>query len=166
MKQAQINHIFSFLIAILLIGALALLGLKSLNGIMHDKCVADTVVFKDHIAQVINNNNDYGSVNYERLSTPCKYAILCLVDASKIQNHQNLGTNNHFPGELIIKDSVKDGVEANVFLIKKDEVNPITYVKNLELKDPTNATCFRLRGGAYNLLLEGQGRTTLVSEKK
>jgi hypothetical protein len=166
MKQGQINHVFMFIMALFVIGAIALIGVRSISGIMEDKCTADFVIFKDKLTSVISNNNDYGSVNYERLSTPCKYHTLCMVDQSRIENGLSL-TVNDFPGAFIITRSVNDGVEANVFLIDEDGgVQEVGYIKQLKLQDPTNATCIRVKSGAFNLLLKGQGRLTEVSEKK
>lgn len=164
MKKAQINHVFMFLIAILIIGAIALIGVRSISGIMKDKCTADFVVFKNQIKQVISGNNDYGSVNYEKINAPCKYEMVCLVDASQIKNYQ-LNESQDFPGNKIIFSSVKDGVEMNVFLIGKDEVKPVNYVKELKLSDPKNVLCVKRKGGVFNLLLKGKGRLTEVSEK-
>ncbi len=163
-RKAQINHVFMFLIAIMIIGAIALIGMRSINGIMKDKCTADIIIFKNEITEKIASNNDYGSVNYEKISAPCKYYTLCLVDAQTIKNPLLL-TGMGYPGEQIIRDSVKDGVEKNIFLIGKDEVRSIGYVKQLKLSDPSNVTCIRKKAGVFNLLLKGQGRLTEVSEK-
>lgn len=165
-NKAQINQVFIFIIALFVIGAIALIGVRSISGIMEDKCTADFVIFRDSLTEIISSNNDYGSVNYEKLSTPCKYHTVCLIDATTIQNGASF-TGDDFPGSFIIKQSVTDGVKANVFLIGEDnEVREVGFIRQIQLKDPTNATCIRVKGGAYNLLLEGKGRMTLVSEKK
>lgn len=163
-KKAQINHVFMFIMALFVIGAIALIGVRSISGIMKDKCSADFVIFRDSLTQIISSNNDYGSVNYERLSTPCKYHTVCLVDASVIGTKK---LKKNFPGSFIINQSVVDGVKANVFLIgENNEVREVGFIRQIQVKDPSNATCIQAKGGAYNFLLEGKGRMTLVSEKK
>ena len=165
-NKAQINQVFMFIIALFIIGAIALIGVRSIGGIMEDKCTTDFVIFRDKLTETISTNNDYGSVNYERLSTPCKYHTLCMVDATIIENPEEF-TGTNFPGSFIITQSVQDGVEANAFLIGQDnEVRELGFIRQLQLEDAQNATCIRVKGGAFNLLLKGQGRTTLVSEKK
>lgn len=167
MKKGQVNKVFLFIMAMMIIGAIALIGVRSINGIMEDKCTADFVIFKDSLAQAISNNNDYGSVNYERLPAPCKFNTLCLVDQSIIASGQGLSNSLEFPGSFIIKQSVNDGVEANAFLIgENDEVQEVGYIRQLQLQDPNNVTCIKVKSGGFNLLLKGQGRLTLVSEKK
>lgn len=165
-KKAQINKVFMFIMALFIIGAIALIGVRSIAGIMEDKCMADFVIFRDTITAAISNNNDYGSVNYERISTPCKFHTVCFVDTRIIQNEDEQLTGDGFPGAFLIKQSANDGVEANVFLVSDEEVREVGFVKQIQLENKNNATCIRVKGGAYNLLLEGQGRTTLISEKK
>lgn len=169
-KKGQINQVFIFIIALLIIGAIALIGVRSIGGITKDKCTADLIIFQDSLAQIISNNNDYGSVNYERLQTPCKYHTLCLVDTRAITDEaisNGFSMEDTAPGAFLIKQSVNSKVEANAFLIGQDnEVQEVGYITQLQVETPNQPTCIRVKTGGYNLLLKGQGRTTLVSEKQ
>ncbi len=164
MRRAQINQVFIFIMALLIIGVIVLVFSKSLLGILGDKCVADSVRFKENVIRSVALNNDYGSVHNMELFTPCDYHTLCLVDSRAIGSP----LEGVFPGETIIKDSVEDGVLTNVFLIKgENEVRPVAYISQLHLytaeETPVLVLCNVTKGGKFKLITRGEGRTTLVS---
>lgn len=167
-RKGQISQVFVWIIVALVIGATALFGVRSIGGLLEDKCSVDLVQFENKIDSMISLNNDFGAVNAQTLVSPCDYTVVCLVDplaieASTIDFNPDLKLpRDFFP---IIESSVIDGVEENVFLFNQKELIPAGYVPELRLEDSTTTLCINARGGRFNLLLEGKGRTTLVKEK-
>jgi len=170
MKKAQINMVFTFIAALLLIGAIVLIATKMLGGTISDKCVADRVVFADKFQESIRTNNDYGGVNRETFLAPCSYKTICLVDARAIDLDNGAIPGGFrinakgFPGETLIRDSVLSQVETNIFLVDLDGmVIDAGFSPQLELYDPENVTCITARQGKFTFVFKGQGRTTLVN---
>ena len=162
-NKAQMNQVFVFLIAMLVIAAIALVGVKSVQSIMDQKCSADGLIFQDRISSATKNANAIKTVNKELISSPCNYKKLCLIDASAIGNPAVFIHNEEFPGSYIIKSGVLDGVKQNVFLINsKNEVLPGGYISQLALVNASAPLCINATYGKYELVLYGKGRTTLV----
>lgn len=165
-QHAQINQVFIFIVALLVIGGIALVGVRSIGSILEQKCTADTLVSKDRLVTLIRNNNDYGTVNEGVITAPCSYTHLCLVDAQAIAQPSIFSPSEPFPGSFIIATSVQDGVEANAFFINTDgEVLSLGFIPELALLNKTEPLCIFEVSGRFSLLLKGQGRTTLVEER-
>jgi len=169
MKQAQINMVFTFLATLIIIGVIVLVAVKLLGGTMQDKCTADLVVFSDKLKEALRTNNDYGAVNQQDFLSPCDYRTICFVDAKAVTDGVTRGTFDsnagNFPGEILIKDSINSGTEANIFLI--DATGMVTsagFSSQLTLENPHNATCVAARQGKFTFIFEGKGRTTLLKD--
>ncbi len=172
--KAQINMVFTFMVALLVIGAIVLVATKMLSGTAKDKCTADMVVFSDKFKEALRTNNDYGGINQETFLSPCNYKTICLVDervfSDATQNGIFRTSATGFPGDFFIRDSVSyylddsNAVKTNIFLINTDGmVLDGGYAPQLELYDPTNVTCITSRQGKFTFVFRGQGRTTLVN---
>lgn len=170
-SKAQINQIFVWIIVALVIGATALIGVRSIGGLLEDKCSIDKIRFKDVSGSAISLNNDFGSVNQEIISMPCDYTMACFVDARFIENKESLKEDDALeklkPFFSIISSSVEDGVEENVFLFNQKEVIPAGYVPQIRLAKGNELPekgfiCFESRGGRITMILEGLGRNTLL----
>lgn len=175
-KKGQINQVFIFLIAILVIGLIVVVASKSMGGLMKDKCNTDLITFKNSITSEIAANNDYGSRNEIKLSSPCKYTTLCVVDTDVLTNSLadtiggKIQYSGLFPGAFIIGNSIQSQVKTNIFLTTQDGKETIEagYVKQLKLdvkpNDPlTNVLCVNSSGGYFKLKTEGLGRFTKLT---
>lgn len=80
-KTGQISQIFVWIIVALVIGATALIGIRSISSLLDDKCSIDLIRFNEKIVEKIKLNNNYGSVNLAQIATPCDYTMVCFVDA-------------------------------------------------------------------------------------
>lgn len=150
----------------LVIAAIALVGVKAVQSTVYQKCTADSLIFQDRIESAIKNGNSYGTVNEEVLASPCKYISLCLIDTRAIEQPEIYTYTESFPGSFLIQSSVKDGIEQNVFLISQDgTVLPSGYISQLVLDNKSDPLCFTAKNGKFNLLLYGKGRATLVRKK-
>lgn len=159
MKRGQINNAFTILITLLIVGTIALLAVRFIQGIMEDKCTSDMVILENTIQDAIRKGNNYGSVERKRIATACKIQTLCLVDAKAINS------DSFFADQQLLEQSVVDGVETNIFSFSTDgTMQDHGYVEQLELQDPIRPLCIRNKGGYFTLQLEGKARTTLVTE--
>lgn len=162
--KGQVNQVFIYLVAILIIGVIALVGARSIGSLLDDKCTVDLVRFEDRIVQSIDVNNDFGAINVEDYSTPCNYNRICLVDASILGEEVILPANLGSTQRTLIQDSVMDSVNTNIFLLSDDEIQPSGFSAFLALEDPSVALCSDAVAGKFSFKLTGQGRSTLVQE--
>lgn len=176
--KGQINQVFIFLIAILVIGLIVVVASKSMGGLIKDKCNTDLITFKDEITTEIAANNDYGSRNEIKLISPCQYTSLCVVDTAILSGDavkadliggqiQQLGS---FPGAFMIGNSIQGQVQSNIFLTTQDgkETIEVGYVEQLKLtveeNDPlSNVMCFNSTAGYFRIRTEGLGRYTKLT---
>ncbi|MCA9477614.1 MAG: hypothetical protein KC535_00520 [Nanoarchaeota archaeon] len=177
-SKAQINQVFVWIIVALVIGAVALVGVRSIGGLLEDKCSIDLIRFQDKLEESIRLNNDFGSVNLETLTAPCDYTKICLVDARAIQRGipPDLSSQDSdlSPFFSVISSSVDDQVQENVFLFNQKELIPAGYISQVRLdkgKDdaeslPPYVLCFESKAGRFTLKLEGLGKNTLVSTQE
>ena len=173
-KKAQLNQVFIMIFALLIIGTVAVLGVRSVGGLLDDKCTVDMVTFKDKITGTIANRNDFGAVHEERISSPCGFAQICLVDRRLIayakEHPRNIDPTfiaayesaSHI--NFIIDDSVRDGVENNVFLLDEGYTVAVGYAEELQVLEPSGVYCQNARSGTFNFKMAGVGRYTEISD--
>ena len=172
-KRAQINQVFIFITAILVIGLIVVVATKSMGGLINEKCTVDLITFKDDVTSEISSNNDYGSRNEIRLSIPCDYTTMCLIDTSALTDDvksYQVGVTmaqSDLPGAFIIGNSIKSQIKTNIFLISEngEETIEVGYVEQLQLgftpNDPlSNILCVDATAGYFKLRTEGLGRYT------
>ncbi|MBN1175308.1 hypothetical protein JXA48_01555 [Candidatus Woesearchaeota archaeon] len=177
-KKGQINQVFIFLIAILVIGLIVVVASKSMGGLIKDKCNVDLITFKDSISSEIAANNDYGSRNEIKLSSPCQYTMLCVVNTDVLTGDAvqadiiggEIQQSGSFPGAFIIGNSIQGQVKTNIFLTTQDGKETIEagYVEQLKINsDQTDATsnvlCVNATAGYFRLRTEGLGRFTKLT---
>lgn len=171
-----------YIVALLLIGAVALVGVRSIGGILTDKCTVDYISFKSRIILFAQEHNNYGAVTPVKLQAPCDYRVLCLIDAqatrlpatlsdSSTENQELLEAYQYTHFKTIVADKQRHDLLQNVFLIdNRGFIEPVGYARQILVNPKSgqegadvrdNLLCVRVSQGSFNLVLEGQGRTTL-----
>ena len=153
--KGQIKQVFVFMMAIIVVGALVLLGYKAISTISSQSCEADLLKFKANLEKDFTSYERYGTVQHKDLFLPCDYSAICFtdVDAADV---------NSADVSPIIKDSVESGVDTSVFLQGSDGILPLADIDNVQVANPY-ALC--LQGPSIKLKYEGQGQRVLVSER-
>ncbi|MEM4259659.1 MAG: hypothetical protein QXG00_00325 [Candidatus Woesearchaeota archaeon] len=156
-KKSQIvGQVFIYIFAIIVVGFLALIGANLFKKITIEKCNIQETSFISNINKYIDIYSDYGSVHKEILQAPCNSKEICFVSTNKI------GANGIIPNQYpIIKDSVEDGVQMNIFLVTSKETKPLAYSEKLEVDN--GFLCISV-GRGLKLTFTGNGQTTIVSE--
>lgn len=184
--KSQVNQMFIFIFSLIIIGVVVLVGVKSIGGLVEDKCTVDYVTFQDKIIEAISLSNDYGSVKQHKIPAPCDFDVVCMADfghwADPIDpNHQGaVSTIKNAPAynvKELMKMSVNDGVQKNVFAMKSDEVRPAGYAEELQVSptdvndydsdvhytnDRKDIICIESKNGYFTFKTRGLGRYTLV----
>lgn len=147
MKKAQLQQTFTYIMAILIIGAVLLLGLRSILGIMNQACDVNEVAFKQEIERALNKYTRIGSLGYETIKVPCDYDKLCFMNTTNCEQ---------INGDSVMKTECDEKTGNNVFITRKDITQPLFAIDNLQV----DATfCVEPRGNNYHIKIEGIGRS-------
>jgi hypothetical protein len=156
-SRGNMQQVFIYILAILVIGFIMLVGVKSFAKIKDGTCKAERVTFQRDLTKVLETNDVWGREEIVGIQKPCDYEAVCFADAKTIKwNQKNPGaarvlvttyTNHKAPpllynlpaGGLVIKDSVDSGIEKNIFIIRKGIVEPIDYDEKIELPTTDSA---------------------------
>ncbi|MBN1376918.1 hypothetical protein JW949_01140 [Candidatus Woesearchaeota archaeon] len=157
-NKAQISQLFIYIFIIVIVGAILMIGYKSINNFISKGCDVEKITFKEQTESLINKYNDYGSYHEERINAPCSFSKVCFVNTSTIGKPVNYE-------DLTIKTSVMNGVEKNIFLIG-DYTSAVGYVDLIYVDDEegTGVICFNAQGGNFYIGFEGMGKSTKIVE--
>ncbi|MHA2022464.1 MAG: hypothetical protein ACTSWQ_02260 [Candidatus Thorarchaeota archaeon] len=196
--KGQIKQVFIWGMMIILIGFVMIIALQSFGRIDETRCSAEKIQFQSELNRELEENYVWGREKVVTLRKPCGYEAMCFVDNRNINNDGTTGDTltefddmfangfdlSVFPkyNQDIIKDSVIDQIEMNIFLLKKDIVEPYAYNEKIVLPvtpaecnpdggslhcptanaRPEYAFCIPSKGGNFKFKLEGQGRTIMI----
>jgi len=161
-KRGQIaGEIFIYILAVIVIGGIALVGYKAIGGIVTKTCQAEKATFNNDIASMIERYNSYGSVNIKSIKVPCDYNTICFVDTSIIGNASFGCIESN-----IIRDSVTNSIEQNIFVLSDKSTIPIGYSDIISLGDTNRNKCLCIeeRNKKFYITFSGKGSVTEISK--
>jgi len=146
--EASGNVIKYALIALTVI-VIQLAGYKAFLIVKEKQCQTGLVKFEIDLKN-LEKTVDFGAVDEREYRMPCGINRIYFIDLDK---NVPLSTFNEFP---IIKDSIRDKAEKNVFLMKDNNLLKSLYAGNLEFEYPYYS-CLIPRFDRINFFLEGMG---------
>ena len=164
-RKGQIaGQIFIYIMAVIIIGIIALIAYKAIGIILEKTCNAERISFQTEIEGLIEKHNSFGSVNIESLSAPCDYETICFVSAQDILDYDNSGYN--CPNS-IIEFSVEERVKQNIFAVSPKGTIPMGYsdLVSLNATYTDRCMCITERNGNFNLRFTGRGASTEINAK-
>jgi hypothetical protein len=81
MRRGQFQHVFTFLMLMIIAGIVLLLGYRFLTGILGDACEVEHVAFSEKIQDALTDYASYGSFHTPALAAPCNAQMICFIDA-------------------------------------------------------------------------------------
>ncbi|USN45897.1 MAG: hypothetical protein H6502_02070 [Candidatus Woesearchaeota archaeon] len=162
-RRAQIAMIFTFLFAIIVIGALVLTGFYFINKLFVQECDVDVVRFKNSLFATLQDSKSYGSVAHPELRTPCDYQELCFIAPEHLGDYSFTVNDNIYP-LLLMQDSARSFIKQNIFLVG-DYLEPIGYYPDISLAAPEGYSCILTQSGVFPLHLRGQGRVVGIENE-
>jgi hypothetical protein len=165
-KKASINQMFTFLLIAILIGLIFLFAIKWIPTLLETGCEAEKVSLVKELKDSIENSNTYGSVNEKTFYLPCEYTALCFIDKEIIGETlmSNINTVEGVGINPIIFDSISNGIEYNVFMLKGNVAEPLFFSDKLRVDGELDYLCIVPPTSKVKLKLIGEGRTTAVSD--
>jgi hypothetical protein len=151
------------MMAVIVIGGIALIGYKAIGTISDKSCQAEKASFKIDLEGLIEKYTSYGSVNRKTINSPCEYDTVCFVDVSKI----GINDGSFTCPNRIIQDSVTNtgGIEANMFVLSNKRTISIGYsdLITLNSSDRNSCLCIEQRNKNFYITFSGKGSSTEIS---
>lgn len=149
-KAQMIGQIFIYILAVVMVAFILLYGYSAIKTFKDRAEQVAFIKFKTDLESTVKSVSfDYGTVKKAEFLVPSGYKEVCFIDLNKPT----------IPDDPVIEDSVKSGVEKNVFLVAQVAEESF-YVGNITVKDP----CMAVKGGKIKIRLEGKGNYAAISE--
>ena len=165
MKQSQIySQIFIYILALVLTSIILIYGYNAIQNFNKRANQVCFLKFKNDLSNSIESiTSDYGSVKKKDLQLCSGYNKVCFVETFT----QLTSRENPTPADIdpIIKDSIKDNIQKNVFLVEKAAKESF-YAGNISVKSLSNdpdVLCITSKNNQISLRLEGKGNHVRIS---
>ncbi len=171
MVRGQIQHVFVFIMLIIIAGVVLLLGYKFIGGLLGQSCDVEKLEFMNGLEKALRDYASYGTHKTAAFDAPCNALQLCMVSASAFEKDSNGKFKKQtfaYPGNLIIQDAVADPnpeSPTNLFLVyEKGVTEPIQlFAEKLDVAGTPKVVCVNATSGRFNLVFDGKGRTVVVT---
>lgn len=174
-KRAQVNEVFTYIMAIIIIGMILLFGVKYIIKLQHNIQSIDLVQFKSQVESTAQKYAyQYGSWTKKDFSVPREIEFVCFFDLSK---HTAAATSNICTGTAPASDPNKDvgkqpllcdgwqqGKEGtqNIMTVPFTTENPI-HIGRLEVDNTQGYKCFKVTAGKFTATITGLGDGVKIS---
>lgn len=148
-KTGQINQTFIYIMAIIVIGAIVLIGYNAIDGIIKDQCKVEQTRFEKIITEKINDNRNQGNAETAEIKVPCDYEEICFA-GENIQNPDNIE-------DQTIRSEVKAQTGYKVFLKGPRGTIPIMQTEGLQVQNQNNYVCIKGQSGLFYIKMESLG---------
>ena len=150
-KKGQTHQVFTYIMVIIVVGAVLILGIRSIGNILGKACEVDEVTFKRDIENILSKYTRSGNTGYETIRVPCNYEEICFLD-SDIDNCDGIQNK-------IINQECEAGTGNNVFISKGGFTEPLFSIENINIDYKNKKfVCIEPTGKHYYIKLEGIGR--------
>jgi hypothetical protein len=156
-RKAQIQHVFIYILTIVVVGLILLMGYKVIGNTIKQGCEVEHIKFTSQILTLIEKYDAYGSYHTEQLAVPCDYEEICFVDATI------LGSNTFNSNNALINNSVTAGVHKNIFLVGKT-TEPLGFNQKIVLINKNEPLCFKVISKQFRIAFRGDGENTQIEE--
>lgn len=179
--KAQIQQVFIYVMAILVIGFLVVVGGRMIFDTLDDRCSVEEGSFITTLQREINANQQAGTKHTITINAPCEHTLLCFVKADSVNNGDNsllviypdglTGASDietqHQANMQIIETNVDDNIPYNIYLMEMGALGkllPVTFDSRITVPDADNknAVCVSRANGVFTFRLEGLGRNGIL----
>ncbi|MFT4261175.1 MAG: hypothetical protein ACMXX9_01960 [Candidatus Woesearchaeota archaeon] len=142
-KKAQTQQVFIYIMVIIVVGAMLIIGFRSVSNIMGQGCQVEYERFKTQLGSDIERNTRFGFVQEINLRAPCNYDQICFG-----------GPPGENPDPVI--DASMTAEAENVFLRQGRFMEPL--FQNPSIERPPEQLCINSTAGRFVFRLEGIGQ--------
>ena len=135
-----------------------LIGYKSINNILDQKCKVDYIKFKSNLQDSFDSNSYYGYFKDSSINAPCEYDQICFLNKT-IPNIDDVYTNGDNLAYKAIRQAYEAGDDTNVYLVKDSfSESLMNYEDLLVYNSGTGFVCIPVKGSKFNIRIEGVSR--------
>ncbi|MBN1275148.1 hypothetical protein JXA12_02555 [Candidatus Woesearchaeota archaeon] len=164
-RKAQLQQMFIYIMAIIVIGFLVLVGYRAIDDLLQRKCNVEMQQFVLAVDRSLDHSSGYGTVKKAVINAPCSYARVCFVDTIYVKEGKQILSQHetHYP---IISLNTKDKIAYNIYLIEPtgsaNLTFPLTYDDRIRTDEGEvtgdELLCIDQAGGSFSFWLEGRGK--------
>jgi hypothetical protein len=162
-SKSQLNaQIFIYIIAIILFSLILLYGYNAIRGFKERSEQISYIRFKTDLSSAVKRiSPDYGTLKREEFFIGGEYTKVCFVQSYKREeNKPNILATIAKKEDWIVEDSIKSGVDKNVFLFT-DTLQESFDVGEIDVTD--GYLCINLIKGKAKIQFKGKGDHTYIS---
>jgi len=158
------GQVFIYIMAIIVIGGIALVGYGAIKKILVKSCDAEKANFNNDLLGLIEKWNSDQSVWPVTLKAPCEYDTVCFVDATDMNTNLDAAKCTN----PIIRSSVKAGNLQDIFVISNSATIPIGYsdLVSLNITYQHGCLCIKQKNSNFYITLKGHGSNTEITSTK
>jgi len=153
-KRGQSGEVIKYFIIAMMIVAITFFGYSAVTKVRDNACKVELAKFEIDIGK-LDKSVKFGSIKEFTKVIPCDVDEIYFFD---LEDDINLDLIEHLP---LLKDSIRDKVEKNVFLVRDNKILATFYAGNLDIGYP-NYICFVPKFGKMNFFVEGKGEKVSV----
>jgi len=157
-KKGAVQQVFIYMMAIIVVGAIMLIGYKSISDIFNQKCDIDSITLIKDIEEKLDLNARYGSFEEIEIDVLCNYNEICFLNGDADLNEIYSGPADKLAYKAI-RQAKQAGDQTNIYLIDGDFSEPVMYYEGLFVDNSgTGVTCMEAKGSKFIIIVEGISR--------
>lgn len=171
MKRGQVNEMFMYILAIIIIGLILLFGVRYIIKLHSDIKAIDLVQFKTNVETIAGKYAyQYGSWIKEEFSVPREIEYVCFFDVEKYNPNTRICGGNLAADTNDVKKSAqlcdawsagKDSTK-NVMTIPFITETPI-HIGKIDISETVGYKCFKVTVGKFTATITGLGDGVNIS---
>lgn len=181
-KKGQFQHVFTFIMLILIAGVVLVLGYRFISQLLGQSCEVEMLNLQKSLGEDLSRYASYGSYHEPAYPVPCGARALCFIDADKFGQEQNgiyAGTESFSESYPAINAEITSPSTppASVFVLLEDKsLKPLQlFSKKIDIPGqlPEDAAdgsvggaviCIPTTGGRFRVGMEGKGRRVVITD--
>lgn len=159
-SKAQVGQIFIYLAAVIVAGAIILIGFTSIDGILTQGCEVQQQKFVSDVTSFLDRHTRLGSSSVFSKSAPCEFDTICFAPGSGADTVDD-GDVQDLPA--VVQAAALSDDEPNVILGEAGIYEGVHTYEGIRLEDGVYGKCFNVSQGnlAFSVIGQGRGRVQI-----
>lgn len=155
--KAQVSQTFIYMAAIIVAGAIILIGYTSIAGILDRGCQVEEQRFINNLNSFLDRNTRLGNLDTFTQNAPCTYDSLCFAPGIGYTANANTLSSQGVPEVIIVGANNTD--EPNIILGEGNFYEGVSTFDGLYIQNDDDFVCFNTTGSNnFEFRIEGMGR--------
>ena len=163
--KAQINsEALIYVLAFFIVSLIIVVGYEYIKTIKKTQDGSSFIIFRNSLRNdIVSIRQDYSTIKIKEYSLPEGVDEICFVDKSKNNPLLCRGCSKSTDYRIIV-DRITGNSTRNVFLIDESSIKNTFSLESIKI-GCCQFKCFKSRNGKLKIVLEGDGKYALISQK-